>query len=65
MGSMHSVPTVQSWLSGSSTTVPIDTDIADHISDKALAFLKEAVKNNFVEPQEYMQGFGEKSIQIL
>lgn len=57
MGSMHSVPTVQSWLSGSSSTVSVDTNIADHISIKALAFLRKAVKENFKEPQEYMQGF--------
>ena len=57
--SMHSVPTVQSWLSGAATTVSIDTTVAQYIIDSARLKVGEAVKENFKAPQEHMQFFGE------
>ena len=56
--SMHSVPTVQSWLSGSASTVSIDTTVAEYITVNAMFQLRKAVKANFEAPQEHMQFFG-------
>nr|XP_026690532.1 dynein heavy chain 12, axonemal isoform X1 [Ciona intestinalis] len=58
--SMHSVPTVQSWLTGAASAVYIDTQVADYIANQALASLKHAVKTNFEGPQDHMDFFVEK-----
>ena len=58
---MHSVPTVQSWLSGSSTTNNIDTDVTDELTELVVKTLKEAVKTNFEAVQQHMDFFGKLS----
>jgi dynein heavy chain len=58
--SMHSVPTVQSWLSGAASTVSIDTTVAQYIIDGAQTKLAEAVKKNFEALQDHMHFFVEK-----
>ena len=55
---MHSVPTVQSWLSGSSTTINIDTNVTDEFINRVLKTLQVAVKKNFEEVQQHMDFFG-------
>ena len=57
-GSMHSVPTVQSWLSGAASTVNVDTSITDDRVMSVLATLRDAVKHNFEAVQEHMNFFG-------
>ncbi|CAK8689424.1 unnamed protein product [Clavelina lepadiformis] len=59
-GSMHSVPTVQSWLSGAASTVNVDTSITDDRVMSVLATLRDAVKHNFEAVQEHMNFFVEK-----
>lgn len=55
---MQQVPTVQTWLSGGSTTAHTDASVADHILKKYILKLKKAVKINFEEPQEHLKSFG-------
>ena len=55
---MHSVPTVQSWLSGAATTINIDTNVTDDFTALVLKNLQHAVKTNFEEVQKHMDFFG-------
>ena len=55
---MHSVPTVQSWLSGASSTINIDTNVTEDLTSLVLKNLQHAVKTNFQEVQEHMNFFG-------
>ncbi len=51
------VPTVQSWLSGGSTTVNVECKVAEHIIQAASSKLREAVKRNFEEPEAHLNWF--------
>ena len=51
------VPTVQSWLSGGTTTVNVECKVAEHIVNIACNKLKEAVKRNFEEPEAHLNWF--------
>ena len=56
-GSMHSVPTVNSWLSGSASTVNIETGVTEELANEVKRSLKHAVKTNFEEVQAHMNFF--------
>ncbi|KAH3819656.1 hypothetical protein DPMN_121398 [Dreissena polymorpha] len=56
---MQQVPTVQSWMSGGTILFHTDASIADHILNKYIVKLKNAVKVNFEAPQQHLQSFGE------
>lgn len=54
---MQSVPTVQSWLSGTNDLSNIDVTVADHVINRCTTKLKEACKVNFEGPQEHLQSY--------
>ena len=59
VGTLQSVPTVQSWLAGSNTTSTTDAKVAEHIIQGARQKLKEAVRRYFEEPDALLKWYGE------
>ncbi|XP_071484907.1 dynein axonemal heavy chain 12-like [Diadema antillarum] len=57
---MQSVPTVQSWLSGTNELSSIDVMVAEHVVSLARQKLKEACKRNFEGPQAHLDSYLEK-----
>ncbi|XP_052285538.1 dynein axonemal heavy chain 12-like isoform X2 [Dreissena polymorpha] len=62
---MQQVPTVQSWMSGGTILFHTDASIADHILNKYIVKLKNAVKVNFEAPQQHLQSFVERYDYIV
>ncbi|CAB3982986.1 dynein heavy chain 12, axonemal-like, partial [Paramuricea clavata] len=56
---MQNVSTVQSWLSGSNTTTPIDAKVDGVVLGECKKFLGEAVNKNLEQPIEYLSRFDE------
>lgn len=54
---MQSVPTVQSWLSGTNELNSIDAMVAEHVVTAARAMLKEACKVNFEKPSAHLDSY--------
>ena len=52
------MPTIQSWLAGSTSADVIDAVVADHIIANAKEKLRDAVKRNFEDPTAHLQWFG-------
>lgn len=52
------MPTIQSWLAGSSSTDTIDAAVASHIVANAKEKLRDAVKRNFEDPTAHLDWFG-------
>jgi len=56
--SMHSVPTVNCWITGSTPQVNVDTSLAEHVIHDAKKRLKAACAENFEDVQKHMDFFG-------
>ena len=59
---MQSVPTVQSWLSGTNELNSIDVTVADHVVITARKTLKEVCKMNFEGPSAHLDSYSEYMI---
>lgn len=63
-GTLQNVPTVQSWLAGSSTMATTDAKVAEHIILNAQQKLREAIKHYFEEPDALLKWYS-KCLEVL
>ena len=55
---LQNIPTIESWLSVRNISTYTDAVVAEHIVQKAVKTLKEAVKKHFKAPLQHLQLFG-------
>ncbi|KAF6099108.1 dynein axonemal heavy chain 12 [Phyllostomus discolor] len=62
---LQNVQTVPSWLSGTSTTVNLDTELPEHVLEWALDTLKAAVRRNLEGARQHYETYVEKYNWLL